>query len=130
MDEAVVTSIITINYFWRFYYETFSSFIRNSWSCLCHKRKNPHNVFIWHDRNALTFPTAILMTVKTGCSNITKFPNVCTSFLNFLLIYRVLNFASELWIFHSPFPRMILFFLYQKNHLIKEKKTPLYFHES
>ena len=47
-----------------------------------------------------------------------------------LLIYRVLNFASELWIFHSPFPRMILFFLYQKNHLIKEKKTPLYFHES
>ena len=50
--------------------------------------------------------------------------------LNFLLIYRVLNFASELWIFHSPFPRMILFFLYQKNHLIKEKKTPLYFHES
>ena len=34
------------------YYETFSSFIRNSWSCLCHKRKNPHNVFIWHDRNA------------------------------------------------------------------------------
>ena len=27
-------------------------------------------------------------------------------------------------------PRMILFFLYQKNHLIKEKKTPLYFHES
>ncbi len=23
-----------------------------------------------------------------------------------------------------------LFFLYQKNHLIKEKKTPLYFHES
>lgn len=53
MDEAVVTSIITINYFWRFYYETFSSFIRNSWSCLCHKRKNPHNVFIWHDRMRL-----------------------------------------------------------------------------
>jgi hypothetical protein len=59
-----------------------------------------------------------------------QYYEVSESFLNFLLIYRVLNFASELWIFHSPFPRMILFFLYQKNHLIKEKKTPLYFHES
>lgn len=47
-----------------------------------------------------------------------------------LVDLQVLNFASELWIFHSPFPRIILFFLYQKNHLIKEKKTPLYFHES
>lgn len=39
MDEAVVTSIITINYFWRFYYETLSSFIRNSGPA-CHQRKN------------------------------------------------------------------------------------------
>ena len=46
MDEAVVTSIITINYFWRFYYETFSSFIRNSSARACATKEKIRTMFL------------------------------------------------------------------------------------
>lgn len=130
MDEAVVTSIITINYFWRFYYETFSSFIRNSWSCLCHKRKI-RTMFL----SGMTG-----MRLNLSHSNLDD----CKDWLQqYYEVSERLHIVPELLVdLQGPELRIgtldiplslsedDLIFLVSEKSFDKGKKTPLFFHES